>query len=317
MPLPTPSPLAGRPALVASLALALAACGTPRPVAVSPAVEVPAPPPVADPALPPRPEPAPPPEAPPEPAPPPPAPQGTVEARSVYPQVEGAVAEWALSNGATVVYAFLPGAEAAYAVAFGDGAALVDAPALSVDAALALVAQTPAPPDAVTAVVAGGEPPEAVEGAVGRTLGGRWPAGRGGAGAAAPPPGPLHARVDLDDDGALLVLEEALRRRAGSARIDLDTRTGAARLALGGAGQESALGPFSRDETEAARDAVLAAAVRSPEAFGARALADLYRAPGARRPARPPAYAFDRLRRVRVVSPEALSALAARFAAPR
>ena len=317
MPTPIPPPLAVRPALAAALVLALSACGTPRSAAVSPTVEIPAPPAVADPALPPRSEPAPPPAPEPRPAPPPPAPAGTVEARSVYPQDEGAVAEWTLSNGATVVYVFLPGAESAYAVVSAEGgAALVDAEAASVDAALALVREAPAPPDAVTAVVVGGEPPEAVENAVGRTLGGRWPVRPEVSEATAPPTGALRARVDLDDDGALLVLEDALRRRAGSAQIDLDTRAGTADLTLGGAGR-SALGPLTRAEAEAARDAVVAVAARSPEAFAARALADLYRAPGARRPARPPSFALDRLRRVRAVSSEALSALAARFAASR
>ncbi|MDT7857261.1 hypothetical protein RQM47_11480 [Rubrivirga sp. S365] len=315
------TPPLGRLALL--LALALAACGPPYRTIATTTVELPEPPPVERPSLPPRPAPAPP-EATVEPAPPPapePAPKGTVEARSVYPQADGPmseVAEWTLVSGATVVYAHQPGAEAAHVVAFaGGGAALADTDAASVADALAVVRGLPAAPADVTAVVVGSETSAAVEGAVGRVLGGAWGRSSGLAGATAPPPNALRVRADLDDDAALLVFEEALRRRLPSARVALDAADGAAALwSTGGAGWGDALRPFSRAEAEAARSAVAARALRSG-AFAARALADLYRAPGARRPARPPAFALGRLGRVRAVSADALSTLAARFAAAR
>ena len=301
-----------RPALLSALAVAVGACGTPQRVAERPAVVVPAPPPVAAPALPPRAEPpAVEPTAPPEP--PAAAPQGTIETRSVYPQGSGAVVEWTLANGASLVYAYVVGAEGAYAVAFGPGGAvLLDAPAASVEDALAAVRRVPAPSSAVTAVVAGSDAPDVIEGAVGRTLAGRW---LPSADAPAPPVVGRRVRADIGDDGALVVLAEAVRRRGGAAEVALDPGAGTATLAVeGGAGT---LAPFSRAEAEAARAAVAAEARRRPVAFAARALADLYRAPGPRRPARPPAFALDRLRRVEAVSADALTALAARFAAAR
>ena len=316
-----PRPVRLRPLVLCSaLALALAACAAPPAVVTVP---VPAPPPVAAPALPPRPEPAPPTETPPEsPSEPPaplPAPEGTVESRRLYPQggEVAEVAEWVLGNGATVVYAFHPDAESAWVVALGAGGeVLADAGAPTVEDALALVRRTAAPPGAVTAVVVGGQPSLAVEEPVGRTLGGRRSSGRTEPASAAPPPGALTVSADLDDDGALLVLAEVLRRRVGPVRLTVDPSTRTATFVReAGAGWDGALGPVPRAEAEAAREAVVAEAARAPEAFAARALADLWRAPGARRPARDPAFALDRLGRVQSVSPRTLSALAARLSA--
>ena len=306
-----PRPARLRPLVLCS-ALALAACAAPPPVVTVP---VPAPPPVAAPALPPRPEPVPEPEPTPEPPAPLPAPEGTVESRRLYPQ-DGAVAEvaeWTLTNGTVLVYAVLPDADAAWAVVYdGGGAVRADAAAPTVEDALALVRQTPVSRGDVTAVVVGAEPSGAVEGPLGRTLGGLWSPRR--AEAAAPPPAVLTVAADPGDDGALLVLAEVLRRRVGPVRLTVDPASETATFAReGGAGWDGALGPVSRDEAEAAREAVVAEAARSPEAFAARALADLWRAPGRRRPARDPAFALDRLDRVQSVSPRALSALAARL----
>lgn len=281
--------------------LALSACAAP-PRAVT--VEVPPPPPVERPALPPRPEPEPPPPDPlPDPPPPPaPAPKGVVEARSVYPSGEGVVAEWMLTDGTRVVYAQRPGAGGAHVVSVAPGGVvLVDEPAPTPAEALDGVRRTPV---GGTVVVVGAESAERFESRLEPV-----PAAARPAPPAAAPPG-RRVSVDPDDDGLVLVLAEALRRRS-SAELAFDP-TGPAAALAGGAVDG---GPVTEAEAEAARAAAAEAALRQPEAFAARALADLFLLPGDRSPARAPSFALDRLRRVRAVTARRLSGLASRLGA--
>ena len=236
--------------------------------------------------------------------PPPPAPRGVVEERRVYPLSQGAVAEWTLTDGTLVVYAQRPDVEGAHVVALAPGGAvLADAPAPSAADALGAIRRTPV--DGVV-VVAGAESVERFESRLRRVSAASRPAST-----AAPPPPGRRVSVDADDDGVVRVLAEALRRRARSAQLAFDP-TGPAVTLTGGAVD---LGPISPGEADAARAAVVADALRSPEAFAAHALADLYRLPGRRRPARAPAFAVDRLRRIRAVTARSLSSLAARLSA--
>ena len=288
--------------LAVLLALTVGACAAPAPVVT---VDVPAPAPVEQPAPPPRPEPEPSAPPPPPPPPPPPAPKGVVEERSVYPLDEGAVAEWTLTDGTLVVYAQRPGLEAAAVAVFEQGGAVVTlAPERSTATAVALARQTPVGGPAGVVVV-GAESPRLFEGKLRArfvSTGGIQIADR---------PGQQRVSVDADDDGVVLVLAEALRRRGGAANVAFDP-TGPAAVLVGALDATS----FSVTEVDAARAAVLADRdARSPAVLAASALADLYRLPGRRRPARPPAFAFERTRRVQVTTARAVSSLASRLAA--
>ncbi|MEM7786572.1 MAG: hypothetical protein AAF594_02480 [Bacteroidota bacterium] len=287
--------------IVLGLSVVVAACGTSRPPAPPPEAEV-APPVMPVPEPEPLPEPPPPPPEPEPPPPPPEAPKGSIEARSLYPQV--GLADWTLANGLRVVFKQLdaPSFVVRALDLESDSIVVQGEEAETLGDALAGVRPRLDPRRSASAlvVVVGPADPEAAEGWVAARLASLM---RGEVSYRLPiPPSPQRrAEVDWDDLRASLVVRSLLESRGASLALGgQSVRVEAASVAE----MDRVLRPATDAEARAARDTLEVDA-----ALWAETLAFLYAEPGAFRPARRPEAAARLLDRLGAVPPAAVNAL--------
>lgn len=245
----------------------------------------------------PPPESEPPPE--PEPPPPPPeAPKGSVEARSLHPQVD--LADWTLANGLRVVFKRLDtDGFAVRSESVGPGVAGLP----TLEAAVAH-ARDLARLGAATVVLVGPAEAEVVEGWAGTRLA----TVRGSRAGTDANPG-RATEIAWDDLPAALVLREVLdRRQPRSATLTLLPSPRSARLVLAVSSVEAVAAALRSPSDAEVRQA--RAAVEDPgPALWAEVLLFLYAEPGDFRPARRPEAAADALARLRAVPPSAVNDL--------
>ena len=286
--------------------VALSACATtappPRPAPAPEAEPPPAPVPP-----PPAPEPAPPP--PPEPPPPPPeAPEGTIEARSLYPQLD--LADWTLANGLRVVFKRLDGDGFAVRSAAPTEPRDTEADGLPTLEDAISYARDVVRVGVSTVVLVGPADVEAVEGWVATRL-----ARVSGVPSDAGAPLGSGTLLTWDDFPAALVLRAVLDRRdAGQAALTISPSSRTLQLFLAVSsvdGVREALRPPSDAEVRAARSAIGIDA-----SLWAETLALLFAEPGDYRPARRPEAASAALARIGAVPPSAVDALLERLRTP-